>query len=541
MHTAFSLDCDVLTVAQSHKVYVVARFKAEELVSSSRPGLNLSLVIDRSGSMAGAKIDYTRQAAQFLVQHLGPQDAFSIVLYNNTVETLLPPQYVQNKDDVMQRLEHITVSSTTNLSGGWLQGCQHVAQNLAPTLLNRVLLMTDGLANRGVTDREQLVEMARHKRDESIVTTTMGLGNDFNEELMMAIADAGGGSFYFIDSPEVTPEIFNEELRGLLNTVGQNLKITITASNKIAHIEQLNAYPTETVDDTISYILGDIYSNEIKTLVLELDVPDLEKLGERQIGMLHFAYDEIGPAYSHYQEQDLPIIINVADANDMPVARRNDITQAVLLLKAAHTRQQAVEAADQGKHSEASDMLYAMAKDISESNLNSAILHEERNALIDQAKRLAEGKSTFDAYQRKTMATQAYYTRTDRHNATVMLRTRDVMRMVQQGQDDDHDALAPSSDMPPTHLLWRDHQFPLTGNLIRIGRAIHNDIVIDAGGISRFHCQIRRDGDKLVLEDVGSTNGTYIKGQALEGPAIVQTGDDIFISQEKLSLIHRTI
>lgn len=541
MQTGFSLECDVLTVAPSEKVYVVARLHAGERGLPTRPGLNLSLVIDRSGSMAGAKIDYTRQAAQFLVQHLGPQDVFSVVLYNNLVETLLPPQSVHNKDEVIQRLEHISVSSTTNLSGGWLQGCQHVARNHAPNLINRVLLMTDGLANRGVTDPEQLVEMARYKRDEGVITTTMGLGNDFNEELMMAIAEAGGGAFYFIDSPEVTPDIFNEELRGLLNTVGQNLKVTIKSGQDIDHIEQLNAYPTEVVDDTTSYILGDIYANEVKTLVLELDVPDIEALGEKQIATLHFSYDEIGPNYSRHQEQDLAIRINVTNVDDMPVSKRNNITQAVLLLKAAHTRLKAVDAADKGNHNEASDMLYAMAKDISDADMDSAILHEERNALIDQAKKMADGKSTFDAYQRKSMATQAYYTRTDRHNATVMLRTRDVLRMIQQEQDSKIPKPPISSDQPPTHIVWREQLFPLLGNLIRIGRAMHNDIVVEAGGISRFHCQLRRDGDTLILEDVGSTNGTYLRGKALQSPVIVNTGDEIFISQEKLTLIHQPL
>src|SRR5690606_37517595 len=116
--------------------------------------LNLSLVIDHSGSMAGDKLDYTKQAAQFLVQNLSARDQFSIVLYNNRVETLVAPAPVQHKDAINQRIEEIKASGTTNLSGGWLEACNHVAQNQNDEYLNRVILMTDGLANRGIIDRK---------------------------------------------------------------------------------------------------------------------------------------------------------------------------------------------------------------------------------------------------------------------------------------------------------------------------------------------------------------------------------------------------
>src|SRR5262249_42508132 len=144
----FSLDYDVLTVERPQKLYLMARFASGISTGERRRPLNISLVIDRSGSMAGAKIDYTRQAAQFLVQHLGAQDVFSVVLYNDRVETLLQPEIVANKDALIHRLEQIRVHGTTNLSGGWLEGCRHVSHRLSKDMLNRVILISDGLANR---------------------------------------------------------------------------------------------------------------------------------------------------------------------------------------------------------------------------------------------------------------------------------------------------------------------------------------------------------------------------------------------------------
>src|SRR5690606_14751727 len=145
-------------------------------------------------------IAYTRQAAQFLVQNLGTRDLLSIVLYNEGVETLLQPEYVTNKDSIIQRILSIKAGGMTNLSGGWLQGCNLVAQNMIDDSLNRVILMSDGLANRGITATLKLVDLARQKKDAGITTTTMGLGADFNEDLLMEMADAGGGAFYFIES-----------------------------------------------------------------------------------------------------------------------------------------------------------------------------------------------------------------------------------------------------------------------------------------------------------------------------------------------------
>jgi len=312
MRADFSLDYDVLTMEQPQKLYLMARFAAKaETVERVRRPLNISLVMDRSGSMAGAKIDYTRQAAQFLVQHLGPKDIFSIVLYNDKVETLFGPDVIRQKDEVTHLIENIRVHGTTNLSGGWLDGCRHVVTHLNREAMNRVILMSDGLANRGVTDTQQLILLAQQKHQEGVTTTTMGLGEDFNEDLMMAMAQAGGGAYYFIESPEMTPAIFREELTGLLNVVGQNLSIMVDPTSYVTMVKQMNAYPVALNGRTLTYSMGDIFTDEVKGLVLELSVPALVQVGECKIATLRFEYDDVGEARSVHQVSQMDVIVNV--------------------------------------------------------------------------------------------------------------------------------------------------------------------------------------------------------------------------------------
>ena len=544
MRADFALDYDVITVERAEKLYLMARFASGPAPGDKhRRPLNISLVIDRSGSMAGEKIDYTRQAAQFLVQHLGADDTLSIVLYNDKVETLTPPERITNKDAIMQLIERIRVRGTTNLSGGWLAGANHVASNLSERNLNRVLLMTDGLANRGITDVEHLIKLAQQKRSEGITTTTMGLGDEFNEDLLMEMANAGGGAYYFIESPEVTPSIFDEELKGLLSVVGQNLTIHVEPQRHVTSVRQLNGYPTTSENRNWQFRLGDIFGNEVKTLVLELTIPTIDEPGEQEIAVLRFEYDEITDSGTEHHVKEMPVMIQVSSDPDVPRIADTEVETKVMLLKAAQARQEAVKEADRGNYSQASQKLRTIAEEIGDLRVITPELKEERAALLAQAQQMEDGEQRYTEYNRKTMATQAFYTLTDRHSDTVMLRKREIQR---EGGDPDFFAIYatgvdPKPGVTPTHVSWNEKTFELTGDLIRMGRAQHNEVVIPERGVSRFHCAIRREGNKLILEDLDSTNGTSYMGRPLKTSHVLNVGDEVYLSDERLVFHEGTI
>lgn len=539
MRADFVLDYDVLTVQQPHKLYLIARLTAGSAPDDhKRRPLNLSLVIDHSGSMAGDKLDYTRQAAQFLVQNLSTRDLLSIVLYNNRVETLVAPAPVQHKDAINQRIDEIKASGTTNLSGGWLEGCNHVAQNRSDDYLNRVILMTDGLANRGIIEADRLVAMGKQKYEAGVSTTTMGLGDDFNEDLLIAIANASGGAFYFIESPEVAPTIFQEELRGLLSVVGQNLIISLELTDHVSEVGQLNAYPSNREGQRVAYRLGDVFGDEIKTLALELSLKSIDQLGETQIALLRFDYDELTDTGTAHRVLELPVRINVAPQGQQPSLANPEVSQSVLLLRSAQARQDAVEQADRGDYSGASQVLRTAAEAIAQAGVQNEILAEEQEALLKQASEMEMGPETYDSHSRKMMSTQAIYTMTDRHTATQAMRVRELERMLKE-HEQNHQPQQPKGGPVPTAVTWNGQTFLLSGDLIRIGRAPQNEIVIQAKGVSRFHCQIRRDKQQLILEDLNSTNGTHVEGYPLQTPFVLSAGDEVFLCNEKL-VFHAT-
>lgn len=536
-----ALEYDTFPAGTPLHVYLMVLVKAESAMGEARRRpLNLSLVIDRSGSMAGPKIDYTRRAAQMLVQNLGATDTLSVVLYNDLVDTLLNPEKVQRKDIINQQISRITPSGATNLSGGWLQGVNLVAQNLDKAQTNRVILISDGLANRGVTDSEKLVAFAAQKYAEGVSTTTMGLGDDFNEELLINLANAGGGAYYYIESPEAMPTILNEELMGLLKLVGQNMTISVSGIPSTA-VRQMNAYAEEPSAHGKIFRLGDVFGDEIKALVLELELPPFQQAGPQRAASLTITYDKLTASGVTREEIKKDITITITpDAIGAGRESNTQVVEQVMLLKAAHARRRAVELADHGRFNEASQVLEAVISEIDESGVASApVLEDEKKSLAKQAEEL--GNTSADSLRspeflrhRKSMASQAHYTMTSRHGETVILRQRMSTPPEPPATKSAKEVDTKPQRVSPRFAHYGGRDYPVEGDEMHFGRAVENSVVVGERGVSRFHCVLRREGEIYWLEDTGSTNGTIVNGAALSGRHLVRAGDVVHLGEAKI-------
>jgi len=316
--------------------------------SAKRRTMNVGLVIDRSGSMAGDKMRYTKQAAEMLVNNLSAQDILSVVQYDDRIEVLLPPEYVTRKDVVKRAIQRLEARGSTNLSGGWLEGCRQVDSRRTDDLTNRVMLISDGQANQGIVDIDKLKVLAAEKAKLGITTTTMGLGKDYNEDLMTAIAQAGNGAYYFIESPESIPAIFQEELNGLLGVVAQNITAQVqTVVNGVRFIGQMNDYPSEQIPQGHLIRLGDAYADEVKAMVLEFDLPAVAEAGQPVLATIILRWDDlinIGMA------REITLEVKVTYIGDVttPQKENQGVTEVALLLEAARAREEAIRQADRG-------------------------------------------------------------------------------------------------------------------------------------------------------------------------------------------------
>lgn len=215
----------VRTDAQVTQDILITVYPPDVSLSSTRPPLNLGLVIDRSGSMGGDKIDYAKQAAIFAVEQLLPTDRVSVTVFDDDIQTIVPNTLANNKGPVIQRIRQVAPGGSTALHGAWQEGSQQVHGNLLAGGLNRVLVLSDGLANAGETNPDTIASHVHRTLGQGVSTTTLGVGNDYNEDLMAAMARSGDGNYYFIDSPEQIPAIFNTELQGLMATLGNHVSL----------------------------------------------------------------------------------------------------------------------------------------------------------------------------------------------------------------------------------------------------------------------------------------------------------------------------
>ena len=194
------LSHSVLPKGRPGKLWAVIKLSSgpKQQGAVERLPLNVGVVLDRSGSMGGRPLDYVKQAAKFLVEQVGANDVLSLTVFDDQVDVVFPSQRVTNKDVLKQAVDSIYAGGSTNLSGGLLHGYGEAMTECRPEQVNRVLLLTDGMANAGIVDPDMLEGKVSAMMRKGVSLSTVGVGLHFNEDLLIRLAEAGNGSYYYV-------------------------------------------------------------------------------------------------------------------------------------------------------------------------------------------------------------------------------------------------------------------------------------------------------------------------------------------------------
>lgn len=257
----------------------------------ARPPVNLSLVIDRSSSMSGDKIEKAREAALEALSRLAPDDILSVVTYDSEVETLVPAQRVGDGHRIAAAIRGINSRGMTALFGGVSQGASEIRKHLEDRrYIHRVILLSDGQANVGPRTPDELGRLGAALMKEGISVTTVGLGLGFNEDLMTRLAQRSDGNTYFVESSEDLPGIFAGELGDVLNVVARRVIVEVEFPESVRPLGfvgregSINGQKAEVT-------LNQIYGGQEKFALIEVEVPANKEGVKLELATARLSYD----------------------------------------------------------------------------------------------------------------------------------------------------------------------------------------------------------------------------------------------------------
>ena len=190
--------------------------------------INLALVIDKSGSMGDSdKMSRVKSALAALVSRLRDVDVLSIVVFDSDAQALLPACRAIDRGMIKQLIQRVEPGGSTNIHAGLMLGYREARKNYRRDATNRVILLTDGIANQGVTDPEKIAQDSQRFNDEGIDLATIGVGLDLNKDLLRQLAQSGRGLFHFVADAQDIEKVFIDELQSLISPVAYEPNLEI--------------------------------------------------------------------------------------------------------------------------------------------------------------------------------------------------------------------------------------------------------------------------------------------------------------------------
>lgn len=320
----------------------------------TRRPLNISLVLDRSGSMSGEKIRNAKKAAKYVIDQLQEDDYVSVVIYDGTVDLLQDAVHPYNKQMIKNKIDAVQDRGGTNLMGGALKGYAMVKKNHSEGYINRVMLLSDGLANEGITDPRQIERIVRkYNNEEGITISTFGVGSGYNEDLMTAMAENGMGNYYFINESENIAGIFRKELNGLMEVVAQNAELKITIPEYV-NIDKIYGYNFDQMGRTLTIKFHDIFSEETKGVLIKYSING--RINQPISFETALSYTDL----SNERRERLSVLCKSEYTNNMSVYNHNfsDWVSTQVALYVSNDRlENAMKEVDKGNYKEAKKLV----------------------------------------------------------------------------------------------------------------------------------------------------------------------------------------
>ncbi len=287
-----ALDKPVMLADETQKAYLrVGLMGCCSDDVGERTPVNIAIVLDKSGSMTGEKIRQAKEATIMAISRLSSDDNFSVVTYDSHVNVVFCPVMSQDKETIFRDIRRIEAGGSTALHAGVCKGAQLVKTCLLANRANRVILLSDGLANVGPDTPEALGSLGSALLEEGISVTTIGLGLDYNEDLMTRLACRSDGNHYFAENARDLARVFDKELDSTLSVVAQEVVTYIKCRPGIRPVRLLGR-EGKIDGQTVEICINQLYRQNEKFILLEVEVPAGKCDAQKMLASVEVRYDD---------------------------------------------------------------------------------------------------------------------------------------------------------------------------------------------------------------------------------------------------------
>lgn len=418
--------------------------KKKVLTNKEIQQLNIALAIDISGSMgepvkgrgltsrlgffvnqangiqelasnlpeiAISKMEQAKRAALKAMETMRNGDILSVVSFDDQITVVVPSTVLsnENRSSIKEKINSLNPRGMTNIYDGWHAAATEVAKNIKAKSINRVILLTDGQANTGITNMDTICSNVLLMKNASISTSTFGIGEQFNEDLLQGMANSGDGNSYYITNDSQLQDFFKDEFNGLNNMYATDIKMYFEFEKNQSVIEQVNGL----ILDKGKYSVPNLISEGKNSLLFKLQIKVSKNTNEHNVGKLIVSFKD-SDGVEQIEKVDITnAIVTQKEWDSLPFNQEIKVQEALMLV--ANKKLEATRAIDAGNMTLAKNILNGSMQFMASASasFNDSRLNTETAAI---GASLSNADSMSKESFRKDLSYSSYITRSGKND-----------------------------------------------------------------------------------------------------------------------------